>query len=115
MKNLKNFNSWEKAWLKTVKHKDQTLYLIIQHNSCYGDLITRFQIGEDPQNTGVECRHLKINCQLAEQDSLIGVRKFENDSITWEFLWKPLGLPKPEEKPAAYTRLHEFLNELEKL
>ena len=124
MENLKYFKSWLKQNLVTLRKGDQVVYLVLEWNQFYGDLITRFQIGDKPHKTSVligqnYCGSNPVFLDCAEQNGLIGERPFENGSVTWEFLWKPLGLEKPEPKgnPACYpkyTTYHDFFAVAEK-
>ena len=123
MENLKTFKSWVKQNLVTLRKGDQVVYLVLEWNQFYGELITRFQIGDKPHKTSVlinpkyDIKPVFLDC--AAHNGLIGERPFENGSLTWEFLWKPLGLEKPEQKgnPACcprYTAYHDFFAVAEK-
>ncbi len=60
----------------------------------YGQLIRQFAINGKVESP-VEDKYMigeKVN--FAECNSLCGVRDFEQGSISYEFLLKPLGLPK---------------------
>lgn len=125
MSNLKNFNSWEKQQLVTLRKGEEVVYLVLEYNQFYGDLITRFQIGPNPHRTTVligtkYCGSKQDFLACAEQNGLIGERPFENGSVTWEFLWKPLGLEHPANKSACcsyptYTSFPDFMEVAEKV
>lgn len=97
--NLKHFTTWEKQSLEQfTKEGEPTIRMITEYNQHYGDIVVAFQIGEEQSNTGVKCRFYDSFLLFQEQDSRIGERAFENGSITYEFLYKPLGLPSPNNK-----------------
>lgn len=112
--NLKFFESWEKQQLVTFTKGKETIYLVVEYNVHYGDLITRFQIGEKESDTGVTIKGAGIPCKFSESNNLIGERPFEQGSITYEFLYKPLGLSIPEKKicgETAFSLLESFAKE----
>lgn len=99
IRNLRDFQSWEKAWLRVFEKEGLRVYVVCQYNPFYGDLVTSFQIGEDPEHTGVQDKFIpEWVIEFTESSSLCGVREFERGSITYEFLWKPLGLD-PDNPP----------------
>ena len=90
--NLKYFRSWEKQQLVVFEKEDQRVYLVVEYNQFYGELITAFQIGDKSHDTGVESRYTGNTLLCQESGSLCGVREFEKGSIIYEFLCKPLGI-----------------------
>ena len=91
--NRRFFPAWEKQQKAVYEKNGNHVYLVLETNPHYGELIIYFQIGELPKATTVLHKLIPNHyCECTEQDSLCGVRQFENDSITYEFLWKPLGL-----------------------
>ena len=125
MENLKTFKSWEKQSLVTLCKDADVIYLVLEFNEFYGDLITRFQIGDTPHNTNVligidYCGSTQEFLDCAEHNGRVRERSFENGSVTWEFLWKPLGLEKPEPKSNCvsypkYTCYFDFKAAAEKM
>ena len=101
VKNIRQYPSWEKAWLRVFEKGSEHVYVILNENPFYGDLIVRFQIGETAAHTGVLYETPVPGYQYVEfqeNASLCGARAFERGSITYEFLWKPLGLD-PDNPP----------------
>jgi len=94
LQNLKNFVSWEKMRLAVFETKDRIpVYTVHQWGGyLWGDLISAFQIGDTPYVCPVASKYPGMVLECQESNSLLGVRPFENDSLTYEFLWKPLGL-----------------------
>jgi hypothetical protein len=94
MKNLKNFVSWEKARLAVFETADHVPVYTVHQWAGYlrGVLISSFQIGDTPYACPVASKYPGMVLECQESNSLLGVRPFENDSLTYEFLWKPLGL-----------------------
>lgn len=112
--NLKFFESWEKQQLVTFTKGKETIYLVVEYHTRYGDLITWFQIGEKESDTGVMIKGTDAPCKCSESYSLIGERPFEQNSITYEFLYKPLGLSIPEKKicgETSFSLLESFAKE----
>ena len=109
--NLKNFESWEKQKLEVFTKDDQpTIRMVTEYNCHYGDLVVAFQIGEEQSDTGVKCRYTGKPLLLQEQNCLCGERAFENGSITYEFLLKPLGIPfKPGNLRTSFYEIMEAL------
>lgn len=73
--------------------KDGTkISVITDYNRFYGELISRFQI-DNKTETEVDCIYPELGkIQFEESSNLIGVRPFEKNSITYEYLLKPLGI-----------------------
>ena len=112
--NLKYFTTWEKQNLEQfTKEGEPTVRMITEYNHYYGDIVVAFQIGEEQSNTGVKCRYYDSFLLFQEQDNLIGERAFENGSITYEFLYKPLGLHSPDNK--FYTGFDYVTKALEEI
>ena len=105
LQNLKNFVSWEKMRLAVFETADQVpIYCVHQWGGyLWGDLISSFQIGDTPYVCPVACKYPSLVLECQESNSLIGVRPFEHDSLTYEFLWKPLGLVFQEAPPDLPT------------
>lgn len=54
---LSRFQSWTRQRLhKFIGPKGEKIYAVVEYNSCYGDLITRFQI-DGNRLTTVEDKH----------------------------------------------------------
>jgi hypothetical protein len=117
-RNLKDFRPWEKQDLVTFCLEGKAIYLVTEFNPVWGELITAFQIGDKPQRTTVAWEDRPgwlLECQ--EQNNLLGERPFQENSLTYEFLYKPLGLPKlnGEGPPRTrYTSLSHFKEEVVK-
>lgn len=91
--NLKDFEPWGKQHLEVfTKDGSPSLRMVTEYNEYHGELVVAFQIGEELSNTGVKCRYTDQLLPLQEEDSLCGERAFEDGSITYEFLLKPLGI-----------------------
>lgn len=73
--------------------KDGTkISMTINYNPHYGDLISRFQIN-DKTHTDVKDKYSKDSfLPFQACDNLLGERPFENNSIVYEYLLKPLGI-----------------------
>jgi hypothetical protein len=103
--NLKDFRSWEKQSLNTFVKDGQPTIRMVEECSHYGPMITWFQIGEEEGTTGVPMLESKdYFLGLSESNNRIGNREFENGSVTYEFLWKPLGLSVPDEELEAFSK-----------
>ena len=88
---IKHLRSWEKGEFWHAKKGGRLVVLATNFNPAYGDLITKFEIdgvGETP----VKSKYSDSVLSFSESNSLCGEREFENGSITFEFLYKPLGL-----------------------
>ena len=110
--NLKYFETWEGQKLEVfTKDGEPTIRMVTEYNPHYGDLVVAFQIGEKQSDTGVKCRYTGKPLLLQEQNCLCGEREFENGSITYEFLYKPLGLPFKSK--ASSTSFYEIMEALE--
>ena len=122
--NLASFEPWEKMQLEVfVKDGCDTVRMVTEYNQHYGDLVTAFQIGEDSHDTGVQDKYIPEHVIiLQESSSLCGVREFEDGSITYEFLWKPLGLdismvyrrPYHDEGKAYWTQFYHLKKAMQK-
>lgn len=90
---LARFEEWERQRLEHLTGpKGEEIYLVTEYNQHYGELITRFQIDKNRLTT-VEDKHFPgrmLPC--SPSNGLGGVRLFERDSLTFEFLYKPLNL-----------------------
>jgi hypothetical protein len=100
---LSRFHEWEKQKLhKFLGPKGEKVYAVVSYNMHYGDLITSFQV-DGNQLTSVEDKYLPgrmIRCHVSA--GLCGVRPFERNDLTFEFLYKPLGLlVDPETVPST--------------
>jgi len=123
--NLVDFNPWEKMGLEMFTKKGcDTVRMVTEFNSYYGELVTAFQIGEEQHDTGVDNKYIPGHTIiLQESNSLCGVREFEKKSITYEFLWKPLGLdpslvkrrPYLGGSEAFWTHFYSISNALRKI
>ncbi len=85
--------------------------VIVEYNCFYGDIITQFEIN-NTIFTPVKNKYIPTDyLRLSESNSLCGEREFENNSITWEFLLKPLGFDiglYTGEKKVLFTNFHLF-------
>lgn len=88
---LAGFKSWEKQRLHEYKTPTGIVRVVVEYNPHHGDLIRFFEIGGTTVST-VRCRHTGKLLQFDASNSLIGERDFENGSIVYEFLLKPLGI-----------------------
>ena len=66
-------------------------YDIAFENNYYGVGIRQFMINGE-FDTGVKSKYESVTVNFDCSNSLLGVREFENGSIAYEFLKKPLGL-----------------------
>ena len=107
--NLKNFRSWEKQHLRKFTRAGLNVYMVTEWNMSYGDLITKFQIGDEEHTTGV-LPYWEDGAPLecSQSNNRIGCREFKHGSLTREFLWDALGLvmPPDEELIAGRHSLH---------
>ena len=107
--NLKNFRSWEKQHLHKFTRAGLNIYLVTEWSMTYGDLITKFQIGDIEHTAGVlSCWEGGAPLECSQSNNLIGCREFKHGSLTREFLWDVLGLvmPSDEELIAGHHSLH---------
>lgn len=89
---MNHLKSWEKGTYYHARRGKELIILATNYNSSYGDLIVAFQIGEN-RFTDVKNKYLNETLiKFNESSSLCGEREFENGSITYEYLYKPLGL-----------------------
>lgn len=68
--------------------------IVFEMNKAYGlDFARQWSI-DLVTETDVPDKYFKgENVNFDCSSGLCGIRAFENDSLTWEFLWKPLGVP----------------------
>lgn len=82
--------TWDYLSLKI----DNDIYRIIfEYSSFYGELIRQWLINDNNVTTVKD----KYDGELVKFDcsnGRIGIRRFEHDSIAWEFLLKPMGIPE---------------------
>jgi hypothetical protein len=90
---LSEFLEGEKQRLEKLHGpKGEVIYVVTEYNVHYGDLMTRFQI-DGNRLTTVEDRcwpGKMVWCNAC--NGLGGVRPFERNDLTYEFLYKPLDL-----------------------
>lgn len=85
---IDNYVNWNYIKLSI---KNNIYRIIFEFNQFYGDLIRQWSINLNTK-TDVKCRYTDNYLCFDCTNGSIGVRKFENEWITWEFLLKPLGL-----------------------
>ena len=111
--NLKHFESWEKQCLKKFRTPLGIVYVVVEWNQHYGDLITAFQIGDQRGDTGVENRYTGDPVKFMMNEGRLGVRSFEKNSLGYEFLLKPLGLELPDNGLISPSLLSEKFEEID--
>lgn len=67
--------------------------IVFEHNHFYGDLVRQWSINGNTQ-TDVKWQWKELDgfVSFDVSNGSCGVRAFENDSIAWEFLLKPMGI-----------------------
>jgi hypothetical protein len=108
MKTLKNFRSWEKQHLHEYRTPSGPVRVITEHNQAYGDIITRFEIGGTTV-CPVLSRYTGNPMEFSESNNRIGEREFERGSMTWEFLFKPLGFEPTGRVVTAFYPFDQFM------
>jgi hypothetical protein len=91
MKDLRHYKEWGGIRCYRWKKGKTRIYLLTEYNSVYGELVSRFQIGE-LSTTNVKCKFTGNLLEFQECDSLCGERAFEKGSIIYEYLYLTLGL-----------------------
>ncbi len=82
------------------------VYIVWEWNSAYGDICRQWSIDGNDKTTvaanyGEKERMLLCDCSNA----LVGVRAFAKESVSYEFLCKPLGVPFLEDHNKVGYRL----------
>lgn len=88
------------------------IYVLYEWNNCYGNLIKSFEINNIGE-TDVNCRFTGKKLVFSANNSLCGERAFEDNSIVYEYLIKPLGLDKnkfPKIGKDGWDTIYEFYN-----
>lgn len=93
-------NSWSG---QTIRHIPTSpigeIYVLSEYNPNYGELVRSFQINGN-NLTNVKSKYSHVGEKVGEDwiitfdasNGLLGERRFEGDSIVYEFLFKPLGI-----------------------
>lgn len=90
---------------QSIKIGNDTYRIIFERNNFYElDLVRQWSINLET-NTTVKCMYenlgfVPFDCIYG----LLGERQFEEDSITWEFLYKPMGI----KKELIFNRKHNW-------
>ena len=112
---LKNFVCGPKQTLVRFEFKNKIVYIVTEF-SLYGDLIRKWEI--DKVNfSNVKMKGLPdYFLPFDHANSLIGERAFEKNSITFEFLVKPLGLKSfwTDQTEKLFT-FYDFKNAMKKV
>lgn len=111
MSNLKDFRDWEKVQLHRFQRDDERVYLAVGYNDCYGKYIVRFQIGDEAHATTVRDKHLRGFIACSEHGGLSSERPFERGSVTYEFLYKPLGLSDKGVPSTGFKGCHKLFSD----
>ena len=87
--------------------------IVFEYNHFYGDLVRQWSInGNTETNVKWQWKELEGFVSFDVSNGLCGERAFENDSITWEFLLKPMGI-KYETIKRKYITDYDMENLLE--
>jgi hypothetical protein len=100
---LKHFQNWEKQQMHEYHTPLGEVRVLVEYNQHYGYLITQFEIGGTIVSS-VRNKYIPdSNLFFSESNSRIGDREFENGSMTYEFLLKPLEVPVKERFTDFYS------------
>lgn len=91
-----------------IKNKN---YRIVFEESYYGRFIRQWSIDENIEtDVKYKMEGLEGNVLFDSSEGRLGIRNFEKDSMAWEFLLKPIGLPFIKNQYLGSSKLLELLD-----